>query len=251
MSKMIELKKPPVIEVVIGAQFNNPMLDNSLIYNFYQKIKSNYPKIQEQPPLPSIIEYPNKPNLTRILQGFNTRRFFINTNGDRLIQLQSDRLLFNWRKNSETDEYPKFNSVLNGFLEVFNSLNLEIANLPEKLNQFELTFIDHIVLNDLNLQTIRLGDIFNQITFPYDIKNCECNFTFPQETINGNLTLVVRSGINNKNQNKLLVCETTCRGFKSDSESMEEWFNKSHSILLDFFIDLFTEKSKIAWGIKK
>ena len=40
MGKKIELKKPPVIEVVIGAQFEGLVFDNAIIYNFYQKIKS-------------------------------------------------------------------------------------------------------------------------------------------------------------------------------------------------------------------
>ncbi len=251
MDNKIELKKPPVIEVAIGSQFNNPIFDNRFVYDFYQKIKTDYPKIQENPPLPSIIEHPDKPNQTKILQGFNIRRFFINPNGDKLIQLQADRLLFNWRKNSETDQYPQFTDVFNSFLEVYKKLNNEIHDLNDKLNQFELTFVDHIVLNDFELKSVSLDDIFSRISFQQEIKNCECSFTFPQEKINGILTLVIRSGINNKTQKKLLICESTCRGFISNNESMNEWFNNAHSILLDFFIDLFTEKSKIIWGMEK
>lgn len=251
MSGNIELRKPPVSEVAIGAQFNNPILDNGLIYDFYQKVKSEYPKIQENPPLPSIIENPDKPNQTRILQGFNTRRYFINHNGDKLIQLQPDRFLFNWRKNSDSDEYPKFTSVLNGFLEIYGKLEHEVSDIGTKINQLEVTFVDQVILNDFELESIKLGEIFNYLSFPYEIKNCECNFSFPSKSINGNLTFVIRSAFNSKNQSKLLVCETTCRGFTDAGEDMSQWFNKAHKILLDFFVELFTERSKAVWGIKK
>ena len=43
MVKKIELSKPPVIEVVIGSQFDGPIFDNSYVYEFFQKIKDQYP----------------------------------------------------------------------------------------------------------------------------------------------------------------------------------------------------------------
>ena len=181
------------------------------------------------------------------MQGFNSRRFFINDNEDKLIQLQSDRLLFNWRKNSEKDEYPKFTSVLNEFLSVYNKIISETQNGFEKLNQLEITFIDHIFLKDFELKSFQLNEIFNHFTFKDDIRSVDCNFTFPQETINGNLTLGIRSAVSNKDQSQLIACDTTCRGSLVNNESMTDWYNRSHSILLDFFVDLFTEKSKEIW----
>ena len=136
-------------------------------------------------------------------------------------------------------------------MKIYNNVLISAKNVAEKLNQLEITFIDHINIKDFGLESYQLNEIFNNFTFSDHFKSIECNFTIPQETINGNLTLILRSAINIKDQSRIIVCETTCRGSLVNSESMGNWYNKSHNILLDYFIDLFSEKSKIIWGGKK
>jgi uncharacterized protein (TIGR04255 family) len=250
MVKKIDLNKPPVIEVVIGSQFDGPIFDNSYIYDFYQKVKKDYPVVRENPPLPSIISNLNKPDQTRILQGFNSRRFFISTKGDKLIQLQTDRLLFNWRKNNASEEYPKFTNVLEDFLKIYELLSNDIKTASSKINQLEITFIDHISLKDFELNSYKLSDIFTQFNFSQELRSFDCNLSFPQESINGNLNLSIKTAVNIADQNKIIVCESTCRGNKTSTETHQAWFQKAHAILLECFIDLFTDKSKKTWGVK-
>jgi len=249
MAKKIDLNKPPVIEVVIGSQFDGPIFDNSYIYDFYQKIKKDFPVVRENPPLPSIISNQNRPDQTRILQGFNSRRFFINAKGDKLIQLQTDRLLFNWRKNN-SEVYPRFTNVLEDFLKIFELLSQDIKTSASKVNQLEITFIDHISLKDFELDSYKLSDIFTHLNFSQNLRNFDCNLSIPQESIQGNLNVSIKSAVNIADQNKIIVFESTCRGNKIATETLETWYQKAHTILLDCFIDLFTDKSKKIWGIK-
>lgn len=250
MTEKVEFSKPPVIEVVIGAQFNGGILNTNLIYDFYQKIKTDFPNIQEQPPLPSVIENIEEGNQTRILQGFHSRRFFINPSGDKLIQLQPDKLLFNWRKMADSSEYPKFESVLENFLKVFGLIQKDVPNLKDTINQLELTFVDHIFVKDFGLNYYNLNEIFNHFTLPYDLKTVDSTFAIPKKELSGSLILSIKSARSNKDQSKLIVCETTCRGIKNATESVDDWYNRAHSILVDFFLNLFNDKSKKIWGIK-
>lgn len=249
MSDKIKLKNPPVVEVVIGAQFDGIVFGNNIVFDHYQKLKSNFPNIQEHPPLQSIIAYPDRPNQSRLLQGFHSRKFFINNIGDKLFQVQPDRILFNWRKNSEKLEYPRFTSVLEEFMINYDLIvNENETDIHNKLNQLEVTFVDHIVLEDFNSANYKLNDIFKYLSFPYEITGIDCNFTIPQETINGNLTFVIKSALRQSDKKRLIVCETTCRGINNKTDSEQDWFRRAHEILLDFFIDQFTDKSKKIWG---
>jgi len=249
MSKVF-LEKPPVIELVIGAQFDGPVFSSEYLYNFYQKIKSDFPKIQENPPLPAIIEGLTEPNQNRLLQGFHTRRFFINESDDRLIQLQGDKILFNWRKTSVSNEYPKFSTVLVEFQKIFKSITESNEDVQKKVNQLEVTFVDHVFLDEFGLDSYEINEIFQSISFNMTAKALQLNMSFPCESINGNLTLNIKSAHSNQDKRKLIVCETTCRGMKKGAESNEEWYNRAHDILVDYFISLFSDKAKLIWGIK-
>lgn len=251
MVKKIELSKPPVIEVVIGSQFDGPIFDNSYVYEFFQKIKDQYPIVRENPPLPSIISNPNKPDQTRILQGYNSRRFFINKAGDKLIQLQTDRLLFNWRKNTGNESYPRFSSVLEDFLRFFDLISEDIKEISNKVNQLEITFIDHILIKDFGLNNYVLNEIFSDFKIKQELRNFDCSFSIPHEDLNGNLNLSIKTAMNISDQSKIIICESTCRGNKRADETLNTWYHKAHEVLLENFIDFFTDKSKKVWGSKQ
>ena len=190
----IKFTSPPVIELVIGAQFNSPVFDNEFIYNYYQIIKDDFPKIQENPPLPFIIEKKEQPNESGILQGFHSRRFFINDKGNKLLQMQPDKILFNWRKNSELEEYPSFSDILDLFNQFLTKVEESIPDITKKINQLEVTFVDQIFIDDFGLKTIQLNRVFNYLTFDAKVKGIQCNISFPHEEINGNLIFDLKSG---------------------------------------------------------
>ena len=105
----------PVGEVVIGIALNGIIFDNNFMYEFYQNFKEKYPIIQEHEIVPTVIESSSGPNEHRLLPGFNSRKFFLNKEQNKLVQLQADRFLFNWRKTDNKDEYPHFSSVSSEF----------------------------------------------------------------------------------------------------------------------------------------
>jgi uncharacterized protein (TIGR04255 family) len=240
----------PVIEVVIGAQFDGKVFNYKNIFDYYNQKKDEFTKIEANPPLPSTLENFESQSITKILSGFNSRYFFINDANNKLIQLQPDRLLYNWRKTENKIEYPHFDSVYGEFKKVLNELE-GLYNIKEKINQLEVTYFDHIYIDDLGMKDYELDKIFNFWNFGKSLKNFENRLTIPQPEINGNLNFMFQSGTKKDDKKKLIATEMTCRGIITKEQTLDEWYNKSHDILLDFFLELTTDEIQQKWGINK
>lgn len=244
---MFKFRKAPIVELVLGIQFDSPVIDSEVTYDFYNDVKKQFPLIQEQPILQSIIETPYNPSETSILSGFQSRKWFLNVDNNKLIQIQSDRFLFNWRKTNDNTNYPHYQKVLSEFLDNFEIIKNRI-NVNKHINQLELTYVDHIILDDFGLSIYDLSKIFNFWSFPIPLKSINNNLLFPKEDINGVLQLKLQSAIRNADHKKLITCETTCRGMKKNEENIVDWFNRSHEIILHFFELMISENAKEKWG---
>src|SRR6266436_4791123 len=91
-------QKPPVSEVALGVQF--PAVLNPVHLGlYYQRVKARFPKLQVQPPVPPSFEtFGASPTMTFSIQlqpGLQPRMWFLSEDETSLIQLQSDRLIFN------------------------------------------------------------------------------------------------------------------------------------------------------------
>lgn len=157
-SHLPDYKSPPLNEVVLGVQFNQPA--------GYQQIRAGevwalyrpkYPLVEEQPPLPPSFEiFGGRP--ANVLQiGFATgathdRFWFLSESKDELIQFQADRLLHNWRKVGDgMNPYPRFERMIEKFRLELQTLETYFATLAlQKLtvNQCEVSYINHIILGD-------------------------------------------------------------------------------------------------------
>lgn len=247
---MYKFQKAPIVELVLGVQFDSAVIEPKHTFDFFNDIKQQFPVIQEQHILNSIIETPENLSETSILSGFHTRKWFVNSENNKLIQIQPDRFLFNWRKTNDNTSYPHYENVLSEFMDNFKIIDNKLA-VNENINQLEITYVDHIVLDDFGLDRYDLSKIFNFWSFPAPLKSLNNNLLFPKEDINGVLQLKLQSAIRNSDQKKLITCETTCRGMKNDEEKIIDWFNKSHEIILYFFELLISENAKKTWGYYK
>ncbi len=131
-----EFSRPPLVEVALSIQFEPVALRAAHFGLFWQRIRSRFPKTSEQPPIPPVIELP--------------RCWFMNNEETELLQLQSDRLIRNWRKlGNESVEYPRYRKLRVELEQEYSLLArfLDDENLGElKPNQCELTYVNQIVL---------------------------------------------------------------------------------------------------------
>src|SRR4051794_4820338 len=99
-----EYERPPIDEVVVGVQFE-PLKDFHVAHlgRFWSKVRDRYPLTEDQPPLPAQIEHPEpKPAESRLTFATGIvptpRSWFLDNSKNRLLQLQHDRFLRNWRR---------------------------------------------------------------------------------------------------------------------------------------------------------
>lgn len=87
-------------------------LTSAHVGSFWADVRSRFPSIREQPPLPSVpIERAGSKQGTlqlEISHGPRTRTWLIDDSERELVQIQHDRFIRNWRKTGERDVYPRY-----------------------------------------------------------------------------------------------------------------------------------------------
>jgi len=150
--------RPPLTEVVLGVQFERlPKLTAGRIGQLWKLFVEEFPDTEDQPPLQPINERfgeigPQAISFQLVSAYQPPRSWFINTSKTKLIQVQSDRFLLNWRKSSEIDKYPRFFFIEKDFREKL-ALFVKFAH-ENGIGEFrpeycELTYINHIPSNEL------------------------------------------------------------------------------------------------------
>lgn len=247
----IEFRNSPLNEVVLGMQFNGATFSSNNIIDIIEIFNKEFPEISENPPLPSIVESPTMPRIERFLNSFFSRKFIIHRNKNKLIQVQLDRLLFNWRKEDAKLDYPRFENVYSDFENIYDKINSELElQITSKINQYEFTYVDHIYLDSFDLESYTLKKVLNILDKISNIKDLNIAYSIPKEELGGVLTTSIKSAKSKKDNRKLFVLENTCRGF-DPTITMDDWFAKAHKNLLDNFINIITDEAKKVWEFEE
>lgn len=154
-----DYESPPVIESSIGIQFDGLANYHSLdAGSFWNRIKDDFPLIQEMAPLEPAFETfgPSngtfrQPQLQILPAAIQPRFCFISKSGAELVQLQKDRLFFNWRKNESAARYPRYPHVKDRLREQLGHLYAwaEANRLGEIIpTQCEAVYVNRIPLQD-------------------------------------------------------------------------------------------------------
>src|SRR5689334_9418139 len=102
-----DFTRPPVVEVAIGVQFDPPIaLTSAQLGRIWTIYRERFPKTQDQPPLPSVVESADMRGAqTSRLRLLGTpplpRCWFLNESESELVQIQDDKFIRNWRKTDE------------------------------------------------------------------------------------------------------------------------------------------------------
>ncbi len=147
--------EPPLVETVLGVQFDRlPGLTNAHLGAFWRSLDvSTWPIVSDAPLLAPQFErfeeaarWAAKSIQWRVTDDLGCRLQIKNKNNDRMIQLQYDRLHFNWL-GQDGKTYPRYHEVRKGFQEVLLEFKKFVDR--EKLgsfrpNQWEVTYVNHI-----------------------------------------------------------------------------------------------------------
>lgn len=162
---------PPVVESSVGIQFDGLVNYRSLdAARFWSRIKAEFPGIEEMPPLEPAFETFGasdgafrQPQLQILPAPIQPRYFFVSQDGGELVQLQKDRLSFNWRKRNEDAPYPRYPHVKDRLREQLGHLYAwaEEGKLGQIApTQCEAVYVNRIPLKDASGNQCGLSYIF-------------------------------------------------------------------------------------------
>lgn len=146
---------PPLIETALGVQFEQlTSLDVPRMGLLYGLIRDTLPVVQQQLPLNPVIERLGE-RLQQTPLSFqfsqqppSPRCWFLDNDGERLLQVQQDRLIWNWRKTKGERAYPRYeNDVRPRFIEYFDKFLkfLDDERIGDfQPNQCEVIYVNHI-----------------------------------------------------------------------------------------------------------
>ncbi|MGH9833351.1 MAG: TIGR04255 family protein [Blastocatellia bacterium] len=161
---------PPVTETVLGIEFASlRQWDIPYFGLFWSRVREDYQNYSVKPPLVSQIEKfgeSEKQEVTLELPLLSPPQFrcwFFDRSGTRLIQVQRDRFVHNWRKVRPDDEYPRYHSVrqrFEGEWQRFRDFvgSEQLGDL--ELRQCEVTYFNHIEPEGGWQSLSNLGEIF-------------------------------------------------------------------------------------------
>lgn len=245
----VDYEKPPVIEVACGVQFKDlKQLTVPLIGLFWTPYAEEYPTTNTVRPLPHTIEGTSarrgSPRL-RFTQTQLPRTLFIHHSQNWVMQIQSDWFFHNWRREVE-EEYPRFPGVYQRFKNKwskFSEFCINRAGERPEVDQFELTYVNHIPSGEGWQDLSDIGDVFPDLAwrkereFLPSPENCTLNLSFRLPCGQSYLHVSISPGFNQETKQGVLLCELTARGMSSE-EGMDEWFELSREWVVKGFSDL-------------
>ncbi|WP_324779905.1 TIGR04255 family protein [Thiobacillus sedimenti] len=252
-----DFRDPPLNEVVLGVQFS-PVKGYQQIYagEVRNLFKSEYPQVQEQPPLPPEFEAfglsSPSAKINLVTGATHDRFWFLTPLGDELIQFQQDRLLHNWRKvGDETNPYPRFEAMLDRFRSELERLQAYMGGFSAPalaINQCEISYINHI-----DVDSSRSDDWLRYVSFATEPDDFSLNFRevirdsegrpcarFSCEAVTG-----MKSG-----SRRTIVLTLTVRGAPKGPEidSALDFITSGRKVIVSRFADVTTDVAHKKWG---
>jgi uncharacterized protein (TIGR04255 family) len=251
----IKFEKPPLREVVFDVGFEEPAAMTAVHFGLvWESFRQEFPTTEDHPQLID-------PNFDGGLLT-SPRVWFIHHDDTRVIQVQKNRFIYNWRRRG--GEYPSFDVVYPEFKRHFSTFKRALEELgvpPVRARKLELKYINLIrpgdvwetysdisrILPDLSWRSSR--DRF--LSGPDDL-NVSFRFNMPDS--NGELVASLSSGIERHTKERVLQLELRVSGATSSEGNIEieEWFSIAHLAIVNTFVDLTSESIQHnVWGRRK
>jgi len=262
-----DFESPPVIETVLGVEFS-PLARFSIPHfgMFWQTIRADYPNFSVQPPLDPQIEGagdgkpPKGPGvLIRILGHPPVRCWFINAKNTELVQLQSDRFLFNWRKIVGTEAYPHYDDhtrpVFCREWERFCSFLRDNELGQPQVRQCEITYVNHLEKGQGWQSLADMASIFpcwsGRMTGSFlpvpEAVEIGSGYQLPGGS--GRLRITIQPAIRHTDQKEVLQLTLAVRGKPASGNTQDilKWLDLGREWIVRGFTDFTSEAMHKLW----
>lgn len=247
-------KSPPLNEVSIGLQFQS--LEGLKIPHFglfWNLIQKDFPVVEHASPILAQSETFNTMPLPRV--------FFIDKSDTMLLQLQSDRINFNWRFRDGSDPYPHFHTIAAKFFELFNIFDDFLGKAAIGVILPTVAEVTYINLLEQGREWNTMEDVatvFKDFAWSRETArflpcptnmNWAASFALPKQQ--GTLNARMNHGKRVADHRQLMQLEMVAN-YSVQSMSFQElqpWYELAHEWIVKGFADLTQmETQKKFWG---
>jgi uncharacterized protein (TIGR04255 family) len=256
---------PPVNEVVIGIQFHPTAITGAHVGLFWGELRDEFPKASEQPPLEPRIESFQPRRFSAPILDFSSwrgsRHWLTSEDDVELIQIQADRLLYNWRRGLHNATYPHFEPLQEKFWGIAEKWSAFLKGLDKslKLTQWEVSYINHILTPDgqptlADVLSFWGGELDHAMGGAAEAGRMEAQRILTENNSPwARMYINITTGIR-VDQTPLIAFELTVRGPPEGEDAWdithERLFKGRHQIVTAFDA-LTTEKMHAIWGKRK
>lgn len=265
MHPLPEFEKPPISEVAISVEFS-PLEKWTESYGglYWGHIKADYPRTETKPPLPSQTESPDitfvdQPIRLSFGEPFQQRFWFLNDVGDRLVQVQHNRFVSNWRKVKGDEVYPRYDAELRPrfrtewqrFKDFVTSESLGVIDVT----QCELTYVNDFTQGQEWERFAESMALFahwvnkGSVGFLPQLETFNMNGSFQISNGNGRLHFASRHLLRQIDRKQVVQLRLTARGKPDTGEdsSILEWFDLAREWIVRGFADLTSDSAHALW----
>lgn len=258
MTKSPKFKNPPLEEVVCGVRFKQLDLPIQRILEMRKQLMHEYPKVQS-----AVRLAPNIASIDLTKDVPFPRMWFISEDDSRVVQIQNDHFLFNWRKREPRDDYPRFKAIFEKFEELLAQFEAYCEKEGLDAIEFlscELSYINNIAKGAGWDEFADLGEIFTNFDIDFSkrdyLKNLSgfgstFGFTLPEDK--GSLTVSFASAQKKEDKTKIIQLQLSAKGLGADKsrDAVMDWFQMAHDHIVWGFCELTVDEAQRKhWGRK-
>jgi uncharacterized protein (TIGR04255 family) len=263
-----DFDNPPIVETVLSVQFETlPLIQTAHLGLLWNEYRPAFPRTEERPPLDPVIERFNESPSSRVgfkIQAFDNppipRLWFMNAQGNEMIQVQNDRFVKNWRKEGDREQYPHYNDTIRPNFDrdyrVFVAFLRENQLGSPRVNQCEITYVNHILAGEGWQHFGELEKIFTfwrspDLTPPGSAEDLRVHARFPipdeaGEPI-GRLHVDLQPAVRTSDNRPMYVLHLTARG---QVGADLEFFDLGRDWIVQTFKRLTKNSMHDIWRIK-
>ena len=266
-----DFANPPIVELVLGAQFS-PLtrLTSGHFGLFWKSLGEDWTEGEDAPPLEDQFEWFDRPRW-RTSTGLQWRIEPVRLPGrwilrhksqERLLQIQSTRFHLNWRKREGF--YPSYKQLIDEFQQMFARFETFVQETrlgPLLLNQWELTYIDAFPVGEEwntpadwgKLLPGLFGPLFSTEGLGLVLEHRAAEWSYEIFPRRGRLHIAAGPGQVGQSQQAALILRTTARGPLEEHAGMgglRAGLDLGHAVAVGAFLRIVSDEVKTRWGTK-
>jgi len=266
-SGLPDFAQPPVDETALSLQFAPiPGFTIAHFGLYWERVRREYPRVEIQPPITNVTEQLGPGAAlgrqlgVELVSSPELRCWYLDQSSTRLVQVQRDRFVHNWRKVTGNETYPRYPSLRETlekewgrFCEFLKDETLE----RPRINQCEVVYVNNIEYEkgwngygELDRVIATLATPKSKNRFLPSPERISMQVTYLLEDGAGRLYVSFVPVIRTRDGKEVLQMTLTARGAPKSprEEDVFGWLDLGRKWIVRGFADFTTAEMHRVWG---